>query len=198
MRLQQLGLFVTESCNLACAYCFAANMERHFIDPQLGKRAIDFLFDETNEAKDLSLTFWGGEPLLAFDLVRDLIIYAQEKAAITDKKLHIAIPTNVTLLTEEMIDFFQERDVQISLSLDGDEAAQSLRKMHSGKSTFPVIVEKLDLIRKRYTKQLPGVRMTICPDTVGDFYHNVRFFIDRGFRSVYFAPVVEADWTKAD
>jgi uncharacterized protein len=196
--LRQLGLFVTESCNLACPYCFAANMERRFVDEGLARAAIDLLLSEDNEAEQVGLTLWGGEPLLAFELIRRLVPYARSRADALGKQLGVAIPTNVTLLTGEMVDWLRQHDVRLSLSLDGAEAAQARRLTAGGRSSWPVVQEKLRLIHERYGDRLPGVRMTVSPQTAGDFHTNVRFFLDQGFRQVYFAPVVEAPWSEAE
>ena len=192
--IRHLALFLTESCNLACPYCFAANMEQRHIDPDLAQKALNLVVGPDNRAEKVVVSFWGGEPLLCFDELRDLVIYAREKAG-DEKKVDFVVPTNLTLLTSEMIDFFQEQGVQISMSLDGDEAAQGLRCTRGGRGSFALVEEKLALVRERYPSRPPGVRMTISPATAMDFEKNVAFFLDRGFRHVYFAPVNEADWS---
>ncbi len=196
--LRHLALFVTESCNLACDYCFAANMEgRHVAEP-VPRQAIDLMFAPGNEAEQVTITFWGGEPLLKFDLVRELVGYAKDAAARRGKRVDFAMPTNLTLLTDEMVDFFLAHGVSLSLSLDGEEAAQALRRTRAGGSSFPIIRKKLDLVRRRYGNRLPGVRMTVSPATAEHFYRNVRFFLDQGFRHVYFSPVLETEWSPAE
>lgn len=192
--LRQLGLFVTESCNLACPYCFAAEMERRFIDEALAREAIDLLLSAENSADEVGLTFWGGEPLLAFKLLTRLVEYAEARAAERGKRLGFALPTNVTLLTEAMVDFFQAHDLRLSLSLDGGPKTQGRRQTAKGGSSWPAVEQKLKLIHRRYAGRLPAVRMTVAPDTAHDLAENVRFFLDQGFRQIYFAPVVEAEW----
>lgn len=194
--IRHLSLFITESCNLRCAYCFAVDMERRQIDEQLARQALALALGRRSEhgARRVAVTFWGGEPLLCFDTLRRLVDHAEELAARAGQKVAFAVPTNATLLTDEMIDFFQAHRVQLSLSLDGDEPAQSLRQLPGGRSSFPVVQQKLELVHRRYGRDLPGVRMTVSPATAGDLYRNVRFFLDQGFTQVYFAPVVEASW----
>jgi uncharacterized protein len=194
--IRHLSLFLTESCNLRCAYCYAANMERRQIDEQLARQALELALGPPSGqgARRVAVTFWGGEPLLCFDTLRRLVAHAEELAASRDRQVAFAVPTNATLLTDEMIDFFQAHRVQLSLSLDGDEPAQSLRQLPGGRSSFAVVQQKLELVHRRYGRDLPGVRMTVSPATAGSFYHNVRFFLDQGFTQVYFAPVVEASW----
>ncbi len=197
--VRHLALYLTESCNLACSYCFAANMERQPIDEGLARDALDrLLFSPSNPAKEVSVTFWGGEPLLAFDLLRSLVLYAERRAKETGRTVRFGTPTNLTLLTETMLDFLVDHQVGISLSLDGGERAQGLRPLRGGKSSFPLVVDKLDLLKRRLGKRLPGVRMTVTPETAGDLVQNVSFFLDRGFRSVYFAAVAEAAWSPQD
>ncbi len=194
--LKHLALFLTESCNLACDYCFAANMEGRNIDEPLAQQAIDLLFEPDNTSKQMAISFWGGEPLTCFEMLKRLVFYAQNKAQETNKKVRFSVPTNLTLLSDEIIDFFQEHKINPSLSCDGTEASQSLRRTRSGESSYPLVAEKLDLIIRRYQPDLPGVRMTVSPATADHFYDDVQYFLERGFRHVYFAPVVEADWTE--
>ena len=192
-----LSLYLTESCNLACSYCFAANMQQRPIDAGLARDAMDLLlFREDNPAREVSVTFWGGEPLLAFDRMVELVSYGEQRAKQTERTIRFSFPTNLTLLTESMLDFLIEHEVGMSLSLDGDERAQSLRPLRGGKSSFPVVVRKLELLCNRMGKRLPGVRMTVSPATASDLGHNVQFFLDRGFRTVYFSAVAEAEWSK--
>lgn len=194
--IRSLSLYLTESCNLACSYCFAANMQQRPIEAQLARDAMDrLLFRPDNPAREVAVTFWGGEPLLAFDRMAELVCFGEERAKQTERTIRFSFPTNLTLLTEPMLDFLIEHGVGMSLSLDGDEPAQSLRPLRGGRSSFPVVVEKLELLRKRMGKRLPGVRMTVSPQTAGALGHNVQFFLDRGFRSVYFSAVAEAEWS---
>ncbi len=209
--LRHLALFLTESCNLACSYCFASNMERRAIDEGLARQAVDQLLRPESPADRVAITFWGGEPLLEFELMRRLVQYARERAAALGRNVRFTVPTNLTRLTPEMLKFFESHEVGLSLSLDGDESAQALRPFAGGGSSAPVIREKLRLLTERLgarekrlgarekrlgarEERLPGVRMTVTPQTAGDFYHHVRWFLDRGFTQIYFAPVLEADW----
>ena len=196
--LRQLGLFLTESCNLACPYCFAANMENRYIDRQTARRAVELLFGQENPAMQVGITFWGGEPLLRFDLLCELVLYAEELARASGKRLLLAVPTNLTLLTDEMLDFFAEHRVYLSMSLDGAPAAQDLRRLHSGEGSSALVEQKLAMIRQRLGDHLPPVRMTVSPETAADLFENVRFLLKRGVRQVYFAPVAEASWTEQD
>ena len=196
--VRQLGLFLTESCNLACPYCFAANMEGRYMDRGVARRALELVLGQDNPAMQVGITFWGGEPLLRFDLLAELVQYAEQLAGDSGKRLLFAVPTNLTLLTEQMLDFFEGHEVHLSMSLDGGPEAQDLRRLQRGGGSSALVAQKLELVRRRLGPRLPPVRMTVSPETAGGLYDNVRFFLDRGVRQVYFAPVVEADWAEAD
>lgn len=194
--VRHLALFVTERCNLACPYCFAANMEGRHIDPQVARTAMDtLLFRQDNPAKKVDITWWGGEPLAAFDLLRALMVYAEQRAAETDRTVSFGMPTNLTLLTAPILDFLIEHRVGVSLSLDGDEKAQSTRRLRGGGSSFPIVLDKLELLRSRLGKRMPGVRMTVAPDNVADMAHNVAFLLGQGLRHFNIAAVLEAEWS---
>lgn len=194
LALRHLALFVTESCNLACDYCFAANMEGRHIDEKLALEALASALGPANSSNELGISFWGGEPLARFELLARLVRSAQQLAARHGKRVRFSVPTNLTLLTDEMVDFFRDHAVELSLSCDGTEPSQNLRRMAGGRGSFEVVRAKLELVRQRYGERLPGVRMTVSPATAPRFYDDVRFFLELGFTHIYFAPVVEAAW----
>ncbi len=194
--VRHLALYVTEACNLACAYCFASQRAGRHTDPGVAERALRLVLGPANAAPTVTVTFWGGEPLLQFDAIVHLVDLAEQVARKNGKRVRFALPTNTTLLHEDHIAFFQAHRVALSLSLDGDAAAQALRPSASGKSTVPVVTEKVALIARRYTRR-PPVRMTVSPQNVEAFEHNARFFLEQGFDRLYFAPAVEAEWSDA-
>lgn len=194
-QLKSLGLFVTESCNLGCPYCFASNMERKVISRETAERAVDLLFAPEVKAEKVNLTFWGGEPLMEFPFIEELVRYAEKRAEEAGKTISFSIPTNTTLLSDRIVDFCRAHDVSLSLSLDGAEPTQSARITKGGKSSYPQVERALEIIDRRYAPRYPGVRMTVSPSTAPRFYENIRFFLDRGMTSVYFAPVHEMSWS---
>ena len=168
------------------------------MDLALARTAIDeLLYRDDNAAKDVSITWWGGEPLAAFDTVRTLVLHAEQRARDTGRTIRFGMPTNLTLLTEPILDFLLDHKVNLSLSLDGGARAQGLRRLRGGGSSFPLVLEKLALLRTRLGSRMPGVRMTISPANVDELFDNVSFFLDQGMTHVSFAPVVEVEWTQA-
>jgi uncharacterized protein len=193
--VRQLSLFLTESCNLACPYCFASNMEQRHASADVALRALDLLLAGPAPTGPVGVVFWGGEPLLCFDLLHRVVCEAEERAARVGAKLRFALPTNLTLLDDAKAELLVRHRVRPSLSLDGAEPAQSRRRLRGGQSSYPIVLAKLEIVRAHWRGDLPAVRMTVSPDTCADLEHNVRFFLERGFDRVFFAPSVEAAWS---
>jgi len=124
--VRRLDLFVTEACNLACGYCFAATQNRKDPSPEESLRAIDWLM--RSEAKRLHVTFWGGEPLLRFELIKRLVGHARSSARRAGKRVTFSMPTNATRLDEDVVAWLEAEGVRIFLSIDGDEAGQRERR----------------------------------------------------------------------
>jgi uncharacterized protein len=191
-----LSLFITENCNLKCQYCFAAGMEKRDINPQTAFRAIDFLFLHAGEHRIVHLSFWGGEPLLRFDLIKQLVSYAESKAVETGKKIFFSIPTNATLLTEEIIDYIKRHNIVLSLSIDGTEASQRFRKTLSGQNSYSKVVKNIKLLEQAGHISMVSVRKTVTPENVSYLARDIEFFLYFGFRSIAFSPDMESKWTE--
>jgi uncharacterized protein len=196
--IRHLELFITENCNLKCEYCFASGMEKKNISDELARKAVDFLFENSKGESFVILSFWGGEPFLRFTMIKKLVMYSLEVAKKEKREIRFSIPTNATLLDEEILDFVQEYKISISLSIDGNEFSQSFRKTVDGKSSFPVIIEKLELIRQKSLNHSLFIRKTVSPSTVGNLYEDIIFFMDQGFKHIAFSPVMEEKWSSKD
>ncbi len=196
--IKHLALFVTENCNLRCEYCYASYMEKRNITFRLACKAVDFLFDNSKGEDVVILSFWGGEPFLRFRMIKKLVIYSIVAAGKENKKIRFSIPTNATLLNDEILDFIQEYKIMTSLSIDGKEFSQSLRKTVDGKSSFPVIIKNLELIRQKSMGHSFFIRKTVSPLTAGNLYEDIIFFIDQGFKYIAFSPCLEEKWASED
>ena len=117
--IRHLELFITENCNLRCEYCFASDMEKKDIPSDLAHKAIDFLFENSKGERFVIVSFWGGEPLLRFPMIKKLVMYSLESAKQEGKRIRFSIPTNATLLNEEILGFIQKHTISVSLSIDG-------------------------------------------------------------------------------
>ena len=141
--VKALCIHICHDCNLRCRYCFADegayHSEREFMSEQTAKRAIDFLIENSGKRKVLEVDFFGGEPLMCLQTIKNVVYYAKEKAAAVGKKFLFTTTTNALLLNDEAIEFFNEEMENVVLSLDGrPEVHDAIRKTVSGKGSFEI------------------------------------------------------------
>jgi uncharacterized protein len=157
---------------------------------KIGKKAIDFLFSSPHQS--LSLTFFGGEPLLEYDLVKKLVEYAYHKAKKSDKKIQFGIVSNGSLITNEILNFCKKYKIIFALSCDGMKSSQdAYRILKNGKGTFNLIKANIPKIA---TLDTAIVRLTITPETTPFLYENIKFFYNSGFRKILAFPIDQANW----
>ncbi|MBQ7688551.1 MAG: radical SAM protein [Clostridia bacterium] len=157
-RLGQLCLQVTQFCNLVCLYCAYANItdgttQRNHsakkMDLETAKRAVDFYYEHSWKRNKCAISFYGGEPLIAFDLIKEVILYAEKR--FLGKKLTFNMTTNGTLLTEEMMDFLAAHEVAVMFSIDGPKKIHdNNRKRADGTGSFSAACENLKKMWKKY------------------------------------------------
>lgn len=192
---------LTKRCNLACDYCFAHcfNKDRDKADlkPELGKQIIDWVMreDVRGDSKHVSISFWGGEPLLKFDLMKELILYGEEKAKENGLTVEFGGTTNVTLLTEDKLDFLTEHKCYFLLSIDGRPEHHNMhRKTADGKGSYELVDRNLDIILKKWPNA--KVRLSHSVETIDTFLDNLKFLYNKGFRDIAYSPVSEGDWNE--
>jgi|GEM_PF-355158 len=195
-----MELLISEGCNLRCDYCFEPYKRPAIMSVETGEKAIDFLIKESGDQRNLSVLFFGGEPLIGFDRIMEIVAYAEKEAEIYGKKIGFTMTTNGTLFTEESLSFCRNHDIKCMISLDGKEESHDRhRKTPDGRGSFGLISEKLSLIRE-YIPDF-SVRMTPLPDTVGNLYENIMFLVlEVGTRSITLggASGVGVEWTEED
>jgi uncharacterized protein len=157
-KLRLLVLELTTSCNMNCAYCINGTSYEQkdcFTSTQMSKQSafdgVDYLINHSqNQSKPLAISFYGGEPLLRYSLLKEITIYAEKEASKKGKDIFFSITTNGTLLTGEMIEFFIQHSFQLVISLDGPaEINDRNRKLKNGEGTFNQIMNILQMIKKR-------------------------------------------------
>ncbi len=189
-----LCLHVSHDCNLRCKYCFADEGAYHSVREtmpfEVAKAAIDFLIAQSGSRKVLEVDFFGGEPLMNFDVVKRTVSYAKEEAAKRGKRFLFTTTTNGLLLNDEIIEFFNQEMENVVLSLDGrKEIHDEVRKTVSGKGSFDAVIEKIKkFVRLRGDKHY-YVRGTFTAKNL-DFSKDVLFLADEGFDSLSLEPVV--------
>ena len=192
--VKAMCLNVAHDCNLRCEYCFAAKGDfgcgRKLMPLEVGKKAIDFLIEHSAGRRNLEMDFFGGEPLMNWDVVKELVLYAREQEKLHDKNFRFTITTNGLLLTDDKIDFINKEMSNCVLSLDGrKEVNDRLRVRVDGTGCYDQIVPKYQkLVAQRGDKDYYA-RGTFTRYNL-DFTKDVLHMADLGFDQVSVEPVV--------
>ncbi len=192
--IKALCLHVSHTCNLNCAYCFASQGkyqgDRALMSFEVGKQALDFLIANSGSRKNLEVDFFGGEPALNFDVVKQLVEYARSVEKEHNKNFRFTYTTNGMVLTDDMIDFLNKECHNVVLSLDGrKEVNDRFRVDYTGKGSYDVIVPNFKrLVEKRGGKGY-YVRGTFTHHNT-DFTNDIFHMADLGFTELSMEPVV--------
>jgi uncharacterized protein len=195
--LQRIVLNVTNQCNLACTYCYEysadkiSHTEGHpkYMDQQIAESAIDMLIHESAQRPKIHVTFFGGETLLNFPLLRSSVAYARKKSSDAAKQVDFSLTTNATLLNEEIIDFLSDNRIGVTVSIDGDrELNDRMRIFHDGRGSYEVIVPKIKMLLQRHHTNSIGARVTLSSGVshVRRIYEHLTGEV--GFDAVGFSP----------
>ncbi len=192
--IKAMCLHVAHDCNLKCKYCFAAQGnfkgQRSLMDLETGKKALKFLCENSGNRKNLEVDFFGGEPLMNFEVVKDLVKYGREIEKDYNKHFRFTITTNGILLTDDKIDFINENMDNVVLSLDGrKEINDPIRPTLNDKGSYDIIVPKFKkLIESRGDKDY-YIRGTFTSFNK-DFRKDLLDYYENGFKKVSIEPVV--------
>jgi six-Cys-in-45 modification radical SAM protein len=198
--IKAMCLHVAHDCNMRCAYCFADGGDfsglRGLMPLQTGKAAIDFLLEQSGSRHNLELDFFGGEPLMNFDVVKELVLYGREREKEYGKHIRFTLTTNGLLLDEMKTEFINEYMDNVILSIDGrQETNDRMRKTVSGEGTYNYIIDNLTRfaeIRKAAVfpkSNLYYVRGTFT-DFNKDFSKDVQHLANLGFSNISIEPAV--------
>jgi uncharacterized protein len=190
--ITKLELFLTTDCNLRCSYCWVRKEPEH-LSLDRAKQAVDFLVAESRDSESIHITLFGGEPLLEFDLIRELVPYAESQAEALDKRLDWSLTTNGTLLDREKMEFAAQWGLNYLFSLDGPKAVHDMfRRFPDGSGSFDTVVRAIGEYRA-YQPWI-GVRMTVTPDTASHMASGVRFLRSIGVNQFIIAPANDLEW----
>ena len=192
--VKALCLHVAHICNLNCSYCFASqgkyNGERAVMSLEVGKRALDFLIENSGTRRNLEVDFFGGEPLMNFDVVKELVKYARGREKETGKTFRFTLTTNGMLIDDDVIDFANRECSNVVLSLDGRrEVHDRYRVDYAGNGSWERIVPKFQkLVEARGGKNyyMRGTFTHANPD----FLNDIKEMLSLGFRELSMEPVV--------
>ncbi|MGH9847149.1 MAG: quinohemoprotein amine dehydrogenase maturation protein [Blastocatellia bacterium] len=196
--LQTVVLNVTNQCNLSCKYCYEFGEDRvatpegkpKFMTEETARAAVDFLLANSQGRRAIHLTFFGGETLMNFKVVRSTIEYAREQAHTAGRYIDFSLTTNATLLTPPVIEFLTENHVGVTISIDGPkEMNDQLRVFSNGQGSYEVIAPKVKELLARHNTRPIGARVTLTSQVVDvkRIYRHLKEEI--GFYEVGFAPV---------
>ena len=192
--LKAICLHVAHDCNLACKYCFAGkgeyNGQREIMSYEVGKRAFDFLIENSGTRKNLEVDFFGGEPLMNWQVVKDLVAYGREQEKIHNKHFRFTITTNGVLLNDEIQEFVNKEMDNVVLSLDGrKEINDQMRPFRNGKGSYDLIVPKFQKLAESRNQEKYYIRGTFTRNNL-DFSNDIMHFADLGFKQMSIEPVV--------
>jgi uncharacterized protein len=192
--VKALCLHIAHDCNLACRYCFAEEGEYHghreLMSYEVGKRALDFLIANSGNRRNLEVDFFGGEPLMNFDVVKELVKYGREQEKLHNKKFRFTLTTNGILLDNEVEEFLNKEMSNVVLSIDGRKEVNDLmRPSRNGKGSYDIIIPKFIKLAEDRNQTNYYVRGTFTRNNL-DFSEDVKHFAELGFKQISVEPVV--------
>lgn len=192
--VKALCLHIAHDCNLACQYCFAEEGEYHgrraLMSFEVGKKALDFLISNSGNRRNLEVDFFGGEPLMNWNVVKQLVEYGREQEKLHDKHFRFTLTTNGVLLNDEIMEFCNREMSNVVLSLDGRKCVNDkMRPFRNGKGSYDIIVPKFQKFAQSRHQTNYYVRGTFTHNNL-DFSQDVIHFADLGFKQMSVEPVV--------
>jgi uncharacterized protein len=196
--LQSLVMNLTNQCNLSCQYCYEFGEDKvatpegkpKFMDFETAKASVDFLLQSSAGRQAIGITFFGGETLMNYPLLKQVVTYANEQAAAQGRRVDFSLTTNATLLTPTIIEFLSENKIGVTVSMDGPaELHDKLRVFANGKGSYDIIAPRVRALIASHRTRPITARVTLTSgvtDVVKIFRHLKQ---DLGFHEVGFAPV---------
>jgi len=203
--LTTMVMNVTNQCNLACTYCYEYGEDKivdtengrkpKFMSEQTARDSVEFLLRESGSVAHL--TFFGGETLLNFPVLRSTVAYGRQRAAELGKTIDFSLTTNATLLRPEIIEFLVENDIGVTISIDGPREMQDkFRVFHNGAGSYDVVAPKIKELLQRHRTKPIAARVTLTSGTL-DITRIYRHLTEEiGFVEVGFAPVTTSPGQK--
>jgi uncharacterized protein len=201
--LQTLVVNVTNQCNLSCTYCYEYGEDKivdtengrqpKFMSEETARASVDFMLRESRDNRKAHMTFFGGETLMNFPVLKSTMEYARRRAAEEGKEVDFSLTTNATLLRPDVIEFLADNRVGVTISIDGPEEIQDkFRVFKNGMGSYDVAAPKIKALLQRHRTRPIGARVTLTRQTldVGRIYRHLTD--DMGFWEVGFAPVTTA------
>ena len=192
--VKALCLHIAHTCNLNCSYCFASQGkykgDRALMSLEVGKRALDFLIENSGSRRNLEVDFFGGEPLMNFEVVKQLVEYARTREKEAGKNFRFTLTTNGMLINDDVIDFANREMSNVVLSLDGrKEVHDKFRVDYNGKGSYDKIVPLFQKLVKARDNKNYYMRGTFTHNNP-DFLEDIKTMLSLGFTELSMEPVV--------
>jgi uncharacterized protein len=188
-------LSLTHNCNLSCKYCYSGRALKEDMTFDTARRAVDFILEMTPPEQKIEFSFFGGEPLLCFGLIKDITGYIREQQRESKRTIRLGMTTNGTLLTQSILDFLREANIDLCISIDGPEHIHNLNRCsRNGRGSFAEVLDNLRMA----LEQLDYVQVNAVygPDTVGFLPETVSFFTELGASIIHLNPDICAFWSE--
>lgn len=193
--IKALCLNIAHDCNLRCKYCFADEGDykgcRKLMTPEIGKKAIDFVLEKSGPRKNIEIDLFGGEPLMAFDTIKEIVEYAKDQQKLHNKNIRFTMTTNATLLNDEIMGYLDKNMGNIVLSIDGrKDVNDKVRVRVDGSGCHDTIMPKIKkMVEMRDKSKQYYARGTFTRENT-DFFEDVKFLVNEGFDEISIEPVV--------
>jgi uncharacterized protein len=196
--LSTLVLNVNTGCNLSCTYCYKEDLAKpadgRRMDFETAARSVDLLFKAGAARERINIVFFGGEPLTNVPLIRDVVAYAEARAGRDGRRIDFSLTTNATLLTPDLVDWFDAHRFGLSVSMDGPAAIHDRhRKSVGGKGTYATVARKVEMLLGRYRSRPVGARVTLGRGNTEVEAIHAHLRDGLGFHEVGYAPVTSAE-----
>lgn len=188
--LKSICLLISQKCNFKCDYCFVHegkyNEKESLMDKEISFKAVDFLI-ENSKTKNVEIDFFGGEPLLNWDVVKETIEYGYKVAKENGKRIRFSLTTNGALINDDRLNFLIENSVSLIISLDGPKEINDIhRKLDNERGTFDLIFEKIKKIKNYKGYYIRGT----FTNKTKEIFKSALFFYENGFKNISLEPVI--------
>jgi uncharacterized protein len=201
--LQTLVVNVTNQCNLSCEYCYEYGEDKivdtengqqpKFMSEETARDAVEFALRESGSNPTAHITFFGGETLMNFPVLRKTVAYARQRAAEVGKSIDFSLTTNATLLKPDVIDFLADERIGVTISIDGPQEIQDkFRVFSNGQGSYALVAPKIKALLARHRSRPIGARVTLTRQTLDVLKIYRHLHDEMGFWEVGFAPVTTA------
>jgi uncharacterized protein len=198
--LSTIVLNVNTGCNLACRYCYKEDLaipaEGKRMGMDVAARSVDLLLSQASSRPSVSVVFFGGEPLTNMPLIRQVVDYAEGRGREVGKTVDFSLTTNATLLTEELVSYFDAHRFGLSISMDGPKITHDRnRRTVGGHGTYEVVARKVRMLLARYRSKPVGARVTLTAGTIEVEAIHEHLRDQLSFHEVGYAPVTAGEKT---